>query len=155
MRVTIAFTLLCVATVSCGGGANDGPSQSAGQLSRCVAGWWQDPAPSACACPGAPECDASDCESTRVIAFTPEGVSYTGVVRVSAESRSASPTASLSRGKYFVEEGRIRIVPEDAPPYSMEVSCQPGEMVANRVVKVRAQEWLAADLRGAVNQERR
>lgn len=145
----MAFTLLLGwAAVGCG---ND---ESAGSpdLARCIEGWWQDPAPSACACPGAVECDASDCESRRVVAFMPDGVSFNGVVRVSPSAHTATPSGVIARATYSVEAGEVRMTSSGTQAYTAAVSCQAAELVFNHVIKMRAPDWLAADLTETVQQ---
>jgi len=149
MRTKFATAFVCLALFGCG---SDGPrTDSATQLARCVEGWWQDPAPSSCSCPGAEECGAGDCTSRRVFGFTAEQTSYTGIAQISEATQSATPTGTLSEGSWTVEAGSIRITPSDAPAYSAETSCQEQELVFNHVIKVRAPQWLASELAAAAN----
>jgi hypothetical protein len=151
MRTEFAAAFVCLMLFGCGHDESD--TGSAAQLSQCVEGWWQDPTPSACSCPGAPECSASDCAARRVIGFTSEHTSWTGIVQVSDGARSASPNGSLSKGTWAAEDGTIRIEPTDAPAYTAQTSCQQAELVFNQVVKVRAPDWLVADLAAAAATE--
>jgi hypothetical protein len=139
MKTTTTILVLCVAALGCDGDET---------LSACVEGWWQDAAAGTCACPGAPECDATDCEGLRVLGFTADGRAFTGIVRASAERQTASAIGSLSNGTYTVEDSVIRVTPADAPAYSGETECDAGAgtVVFNGVVKVRAPDWLAAQL---------
>ncbi len=151
MRTTLLAAFVCLALSGCG---SDGPrTDEAAQLARCVSGWWQDPAPGACSCPGASECGAADCAAIRVIGFDEEHTSFTGIVQTSESARTATPTGSLSEGSWTAEAGAIRITPADAPAYSAETSCQANELVMNHLVKVRAPDWLAVKLAAAAAEQ--
>jgi hypothetical protein len=138
MKANTIVMLLCIAAFGC-------ESEEA-PLSACVEGWWQDPAASTCACPGAAECDAADCQGFRVLGFTADGRSFAGVVRASSALETATPVGTLSSGTYAVENSLIRVTPGDAPAYAAETTCSAEELVFNGVVKVRPPQWLSAHL---------
>src|SRR5262245_57855020 len=121
MQTKFAVAFVCLALAGCSSdGAETG---AAAQMARCVEGWWQDPSPGACSCPGGAACEAADCAAIRVIGFTGERTSFTGIVQVSESARTASPTGALSEGSWTNDAGSIRITPTDAPAYAAAASC--------------------------------
>jgi hypothetical protein len=112
----------------------------------CMTGWWQDPTAGTCVCPGAAECDASDCEARRIVGFTMDGQSYTGIARISESLGTLTPVGSLSAGTYRVGGGEVLVTPSDAPAYSASMSCSGHGLVINGVSKVRASGWIASEL---------
>ena len=146
MRTKFVIILLCLVAFGCGNGG------SAGSFASCVVGWWHDPTPRACACPGAPECAAPDCEGWAVLGLTADGLYYSGIVRASQSLGSATPIGSLSTGTYVVEPGLIRITPTDAPTFSVETTCEAQRMIFGGLIQVRASQWLAAVLTGLTQQ---
>jgi hypothetical protein len=140
--------IVCLALCGCSEAAPE--TGAAAQLSQCVEGWWQDPAPSACSCPGGAQCAADDCTARRVIGFFADHTSYTGIVQMSEQAQRAGSSAAMSEGTWSIDEGAVRVQPVNAAAYSAEASCTQSELVFNHVRKVRVPEWATADLAAAV-----
>jgi hypothetical protein len=99
-------------------------------------------------CSGRAECEASDCEASRVVRLGTDGSHLSGFATLSPSTRSVAVVGEISQGTYKVEGDRIHFEPSSGRSYSSTVECSDARLVLNNVVKIRAEEWLATALDG-------
>ena len=97
-RLSAAFWIPFVA---CGG---------APTLDGCATGWWLDSSMScAAACPGQPECSASDCRLMGILGLLANRSSRQGFVTSSKERGSLSALGPIMRSTWSVTDDKLRI----------------------------------------------
>lgn len=100
MRGRLFLFASMAAITGCGGGGTEtaidagvtgGGGGGAGDAVNCLLGFWTEPE-SDCqvACPGAPECTATDCKLVTYLGLRDGGISYQGAVTVSASAGTLS-----------------------------------------------------------------
>lgn len=94
--------LLVVLLAGCGG--------SSGSLDSCATGWWLDPA-SDCstACPGQPECSATDCRLGSILGLLSDHTTAQAFITSSVQLSQLSALGSVARSKWSVSDDRITI----------------------------------------------
>jgi hypothetical protein len=123
-------------------------TSGAGSTAQCIVGWWQDPEPGGgCICPGAPECNNSDCRGYHVNGFTAGGNYFSGFISVSQQSCTMT-APGLSHGTYVISNGSVHVDAPPDPSFTQSVSCSSSQLSLEdgQVVQVRASSKLATAL---------
>lgn len=145
LAATVTTALVAVCSLSCHQtAAKSSRTDTPDAGSDCLVGWWNDPNPWACACPGQPECQFADCQAYNLRGFFQDGTYQTMVVTVSRSANSFSTVGSALQGVYVTHDSLIDIlVPKHTSVLNWPYSCGTSSMTLNLIGKVRSPENLA------------
>lgn len=112
---------------------------------ECIRGWWIDAeATSGCACPEQAECSFADCAGFTFVGVMADATWHSGSLSISAEGRSFSTQATVSRATFNVVGTNLLELTAGTSTRKVSVQCgaQAG-LVLNGVKKVRMDTSMA------------
>ena len=141
MTGKLARLMLAICSCSAGGSSTLPPLATR----DCVQGWWHGP-PTECSfmCPGAPECDAGDCQSFDHLGLTADGLSHDGFVTLSLSSRKFSSFGPRDTSAWELRAGGMLVLRDGGTP--IETRCSNNRMDLGISTKTRYSTELGSAL---------